>query len=149
MLLQKQLLRFVKNAPQKIMVSLEKLKINLLLCQYLKSIIYFIVSVCHVPHTPNSDFAVSVLSRLTGTIVVTEASRPVPKVSLGQKSFKLLRLLIYYSKIKFYFIHRTNRWRSLQLPILRRRNLQEVQRLQPRTRLRLPWLAQTNRWMVH
>merc|ERR1712119_257684 len=37
------------------------------------------VSVCHAPHTPNSDFAVSKLSTLTGTIVVTEASRPVPK----------------------------------------------------------------------
>merc|ERR1712183_1183187 len=37
------------------------------------------VSVCHVPQAPNSDFAVSKLSTLTGTIVVTEASRPVPK----------------------------------------------------------------------
>merc|ERR1712096_546572 len=37
------------------------------------------VSVCHVPHTPNSDFAVPKLSTLTGTIVVTEASRPVQK----------------------------------------------------------------------
>merc|ERR1712002_474548 len=37
------------------------------------------VSVCHVPHTPNSDFAVSKLSTLTGTAVPTEASRPVPK----------------------------------------------------------------------
>merc|ERR1712202_82558 len=36
-------------------------------------------SVCHVPQVPSSDFAVSKLSRLTGTIVVTEASRPVPK----------------------------------------------------------------------
>merc|ERR1719427_1058691 len=34
---------------------------------------------CHVPQAPNSDFAVSKLSMLTGTIVVTEASRPVPK----------------------------------------------------------------------
>merc|ERR1712183_630513 len=32
-----------------------------------------------MPHTPNSDFAVSELSRLTGIIVVTEASRHVPK----------------------------------------------------------------------
>ena len=38
------------------------------------------MSVCHVPQAPNSDFAVSKLSTLTGTIVVTEASRPVPKV---------------------------------------------------------------------
>merc|ERR1712096_534551 len=37
------------------------------------------VSVCHVLQVPNSDFAVSKLSMLTGTIVVTEASRPVPK----------------------------------------------------------------------
>merc|ERR1712168_294996 len=37
------------------------------------------VSVCHVPHTPNSDFAVSKLSMLTGMVVLTEASRPVPK----------------------------------------------------------------------
>merc|ERR1712119_154143 len=37
------------------------------------------VSVCHVPQAPNSDFAVSKLSTLTGTIVVTEALRPVPK----------------------------------------------------------------------
>merc|ERR1712096_374099 len=37
------------------------------------------VSVCHVPQAPNSDFAVSKLSTLTGIIVVTEASRPVPK----------------------------------------------------------------------
>merc|ERR1712096_109516 len=37
------------------------------------------VSVCHVPHTPNSDFTWAKLSTLTGTIVVTEASRPVPK----------------------------------------------------------------------
>merc|ERR1712183_1035927 len=36
-------------------------------------------SVCHVLQAPNSDFAVSKLSMLTGTIVVTEASRPVPK----------------------------------------------------------------------
>merc|ERR1719427_556302 len=36
-------------------------------------------SVCHVPQAPNSDFAVSKLSTSTGTIVVTEASRPVPK----------------------------------------------------------------------
>merc|ERR1712183_1064555 len=36
-------------------------------------------SVCHVPQAPSSDFAVSKLSMLTGTIVVTEASRPVPK----------------------------------------------------------------------
>merc|ERR1712183_383307 len=36
-------------------------------------------SVCHVPQALNSDFAVSKLSMLTGTIVVTEASRPVPK----------------------------------------------------------------------
>merc|ERR1712096_281922 len=56
MLLQKQLLRFVKNAPQKIM------------CPF---------AMC--PKHQNSDFAVSKLSTLTGTIVVTEASRPVPK----------------------------------------------------------------------
>merc|ERR1712119_11306 len=37
------------------------------------------VSVCHVPQALNSDFAVSKLSTLTGTIVVTEVSRPVPK----------------------------------------------------------------------
>merc|ERR1712042_296780 len=37
------------------------------------------VSVCHVPHTPNSDFAVSKLSMLTGMVVLTEALRPVPK----------------------------------------------------------------------
>merc|ERR1712183_773147 len=37
------------------------------------------VSVCHVLQVPNSDFAVSKLSMLTGTIVATEASRPVPK----------------------------------------------------------------------
>merc|ERR1712202_45840 len=37
------------------------------------------VSVCHVPQAPNSDFAVSKMGTLTGTIVVTEASRPVPK----------------------------------------------------------------------
>merc|ERR1712168_877837 len=40
---------------------------------------------------------------------------------------------------------RRNRRRELQLPILRRRNLQEIQRLQPRTRLCLQRLAQTNR----
>merc|ERR1712183_677705 len=43
-------------------------------------------SVCHVPQAPNSDFAVSKLSMLTGTIVVTEASRPVPKKSMGVTS---------------------------------------------------------------
>merc|ERR1712013_483082 len=37
------------------------------------------VSVCHAPHPPNSDFAVSVLSRPTGATAVTEASRPVLK----------------------------------------------------------------------
>merc|ERR1712183_906049 len=37
------------------------------------------VSVCHVLQVPNSDFAVSKLSMLTGTVVLTEASRPVPK----------------------------------------------------------------------
>merc|ERR1712042_134848 len=40
------------------------------------------VSVCHVPHTPNSDFAVSKLSMLIGMVVLTEASRPVPKKSM-------------------------------------------------------------------
>merc|ERR1712002_718294 len=37
------------------------------------------VSVCHVPHLPNSDFAESKLSMFTGTVVLTEASRPAPK----------------------------------------------------------------------
>merc|ERR1719477_201579 len=32
-------------------------------------------SVCHVPHQPNSDFAVSELSKPTGATAVTEASR--------------------------------------------------------------------------
>merc|ERR1712002_710956 len=37
------------------------------------------VFVCHAPHQPNSDFAVSVLSRPTGATAVTEASRLVLK----------------------------------------------------------------------
>merc|ERR1712168_754826 len=37
------------------------------------------VSVCHVPHLPNSVFAVSKPSMLTGTVVLTEASRLAPK----------------------------------------------------------------------
>merc|ERR1712234_71134 len=37
------------------------------------------VSVCHAPHPPNSDFAVSALSRPTGATAVTEASRPAKK----------------------------------------------------------------------
>merc|ERR1719206_534527 len=37
------------------------------------------VFVCHVPHQPNSDFAVSALSRPTGATAVTEASRLVLK----------------------------------------------------------------------
>merc|ERR1712200_371117 len=44
------------------------------------------VSVCHVPHQPNSDFAVSVLSRPTGTTAVTETSRPVLKNKLLEVS---------------------------------------------------------------
>merc|ERR1719457_372295 len=36
-------------------------------------------SVCHVPHQPNSDFAVSELSKPTGATVVTEVSRPAKK----------------------------------------------------------------------
>merc|ERR1712200_223831 len=44
------------------------------------------VSVCHVPHQPSSDFAVSVLSRLTGTTAVTETSRPVLKNKLLEVS---------------------------------------------------------------
>merc|ERR1719206_12037 len=43
---------------------------------------------------------------------------------------------------------RTNRRRSLPIPILRRRNQQEVRRLQQRTRLGLHRMAQTNRRMV-
>merc|ERR1712200_285331 len=44
------------------------------------------VSVCHVPHQPNSDFAVSVLSRLTGATADTEALRPVKKNKLLEVS---------------------------------------------------------------
>merc|ERR1712168_651801 len=42
-------------------------------------------SVCHVPHQPNSDFAVSALSRPTGVTAVTEASR----LALKNKSLEV------------------------------------------------------------
>merc|ERR1712200_314251 len=44
------------------------------------------VFVCHVPHQPNSDFAVSALSRPTGATADTEASRPVKKNKLLEVS---------------------------------------------------------------
>merc|ERR1719376_344014 len=94
-LLQRQLLRFVKNAPQKIMCPFAMCPINqirTLRCQCFQGRLEPLrlqkpqecttedhVSVCHVPHPPNSDFAVSVLSRPTGTTAVTETSRPVLK----------------------------------------------------------------------
>merc|ERR1712240_87821 len=43
------------------------------------------VSVCHAPHQPSSDFAVSALSRPTGATAVTEASR----LALKNKSLEV------------------------------------------------------------